>query len=65
MSRKHRGEKLEGIRSHGTDMGGDGYVHPRSEKYRENFDKIKWNKSCDRDDCCGGVVGCDECKCRD
>lgn len=35
---------FEGIRSHGTDVGGDGYIHPRSNKYRENFDKIKWHK---------------------
>ena len=52
---KHRGEVLEGIRSHGTDMGGDGYVHPRSDKYRENFDKIRWNTP---DNC-----ECEECKC--
>ena len=43
---KHRGQKLEGIRSHGTDMGGDGYIHPRSDKYRENFDKIDWDCPC-------------------
>lgn len=51
---------FEGIRSHGTDLGGDGYIHPRSDKYRENFDKIKWDKpdgpckceDCDGTNCC-------------
>lgn len=41
---------LEGLRSNGTDCGGPGYIHPRSDKYRDNYDKIKWNK-CDGD--CG------------
>lgn len=53
----HRGQKFEGIRSHGTDLGGDGYIHPRSDKYRENFDNIKWNK-------CQCKGACKDCKCK-
>lgn len=49
MSSKHRGEIIEGLRSHGTDVGGNGYIHPRSDKYRENFDKIKWEKNVEID----------------
>jgi len=31
---------MSGLRSDGTDLGGPGYVHPRSDKYRDNFDDI-------------------------
>lgn len=42
------------IRSSGTDMGGDSYVHPRSDKYRDNFDRI-FKKKCEGscgENCC-------------
>lgn len=46
---------LEGLRSNGTDLGGPGYVHPRSDKYRDNYDAI-FRKKCEGDceNCCQG-----------
>jgi hypothetical protein len=48
---------MSGLRSNGTDLGGPGYVHPRSDKYRDNFDDIFGHK-CTCTDCPG-----DDCKC--
>lgn len=58
MAKSQRGV-FEGLRSHGTDVGGNGYIHPRSDKYRENFDNIKWDKptECDCKGNCGGAGG--------
>lgn len=40
---------LEGVRTDGTDCGGPLYIHERSNKYRENFDRIF--RKCECKDC--------------
>jgi hypothetical protein len=39
------------ISTHQTSMGGPGYVHPRSDKYRDNFDEIFRKDKCEDCSC--------------
>jgi hypothetical protein len=52
---------MSGIRSNGTDVGGPGYVHPRSDKYRDNFDNI-FRKPSESGPKCEG--DCEDCDCK-
>jgi hypothetical protein len=49
---------MSGLRSNGTDLGGPGYVHPRSDKYRDNFDDIFRKGACECEE------KCEDCDCK-
>jgi hypothetical protein len=45
------------LRSNGTDLGGPGYVHPRSDRYADKFDDIFRKGACEEEEC-------GECDCK-
>jgi hypothetical protein len=57
MARKTMSEQI----SSQTSVGGPGYVHPRSDKYRDNFDRIFRKSPCGPD--CGCDESCENCCC--